>query len=212
MQPQQPEPQPHQSDEWQQPAAVSDQPHAYEGPTAPQAETELVAEAPEADMSTQRQPLDGEDEAVRWQAAEHIQRDKDSLWYIAFGLVTIILMGLAVLLIKSWTFAVLIPVMAAAVVVMARRQPMVHEYTLSRKGLHIDDRLYSYVEFREFGLIADDDQHSIMLIPRKRLRPGVTVYFPEEVGEVVVDMLAARLPMKQLKLDPIDRLVRFLRI
>lgn len=210
MQPEQND-QPQASEEWQQPAMVADEPHAYENP-APVSDEPQPEEAPSDSPVDERQPLEGEEEAVRWQAKEYIQRDKDIIWYLVFGVVTVVLVAVAVLLIKSWTFALLIPVMAAAIVVMARRPPMVHVYTLSRKGLHIDDRLYGYAEFREFGLVADDDEHSIMLIPRKRLRPGVTVYFPEEVGEVLVDMLASRLPMKQLKLDPLDRLVRFLRI
>lgn len=215
-QPEQPE-QPVQSDpaeQWQQPTPTSAEPHAYHGPvdtsTPLQNETPIV-EA-EAELAADREPLAGEEEAVRWQATEYIQRDKDMRWYIIFAVVTAALVALAIFLIRSWTFAVLIPVMAAAIVVMAKRPPMVHSYTLSRKGLHIDDQLHSYNEFREFGLVVDDDQHSIMLIPRKRLRPGVTVYFPEEAGEAIVDTLAARLPMKQIKLDPLDKLVRFLRI
>lgn len=218
MQPEQPEApaqpvQPAPTEQWQQPAMVSPEPHAYEGPApAINAEAMAAQEAAANQEVAARQPLDGEDEAVRWQAAEYIYRDKDLIWYVGFGVVTIVLIAAAILLFDSITFAILVPIMAAAVIVMSRRPPQTRSYTLSRKGLHIDDQLYSYSEFREFGLVTDDDQNSIMLIPRKRFRLGVTVYFPEEAGEAIVDTLAARLPMKQIKLDPIDRLVRFLRI
>ena len=162
---------------------------------------------------SQPAPREGEDEAVRWQAAEYVQRDKDRIWYVWFAVITIVFILIAIFLIKSLTFAVLIPVMAAALfVVNVMRPPNVYDYTLSRQGLHINDRLYSFADFKEFGLVKDDDQHSIMLVPRKRLKPGVTVYFPEEAGEAIVDMLAARLPMHEVTLDPIDRLIRFLRI
>jgi hypothetical protein len=38
------------------------------------------------------------------------------------------------------------------------------------------------------------------------------VYFPEEAGEKIVDILGQRLPMETLKLDMIDILVRKLRL
>ncbi len=223
MQPQQPDqstqptaPEPASNDQWQQPEQpTTTEPHAYAAPdTVPQSPEQLDPQVTaQSDAPEQPQPpRDGEDYAVRWQAAEHIDRDQDALWFVWFGVITLAFMALAIFLMKSWTFAVLVPVMAAALIVYVRRPPAVHDYTLSRQGLHINDKLYSFGEFKEFGLVSDDDEHSVMLVPRKRLRPGVTVYFPEEVGEQVVDMLAARLPMHQIKLDPIDRLIRLLRI
>jgi hypothetical protein len=51
-----------------------------------------------------------------------------------------------------------------------------------------------------------------MLIPTKRFAPGVSVYFPTEVGEQIVDILGQRLPMENLKLDLVDVVVRKLRL
>jgi hypothetical protein len=41
--------------------------------------------------------------------------------------------------------------------------------------------------------------------------PAVSMYFAEEDGEKIVDILGARLPMEELHLDAIDRLMRRLR-
>jgi hypothetical protein len=51
-----------------------------------------------------------------------------------------------------------------------------------------------------------------MLLPTKRFKPGTSVYFPEEAGEAIVDMLGARLPMEDLHLDVVDKVIRKLRI
>lgn len=153
-----------------------------------------------------------EQQPVRWQATEYIHHDKTALWFVVFSIVVIVFILIAIFLIKSITFAVLVPVMAAALVVYSYRPPRVIDYTLSRQGLHINDRLYSFGEFKSFGVIRDDGEYSIMLIPIKRFRPGVTVYFPEEVGEAIVDMLGVRLPMQELKLDVVDKLTRKLRM
>lgn len=149
---------------------------------------------------------------VHWQAVEYIQREKSAIWYIVLAIVTVGLMLVAILWMQSWSFAILVPVMSAALVIYARRPPHEVSYTLSRQGLHIGDVLYPYSDYKSFTLISGDDQHQIMLVPIKRFKPGISVYFPEEVGERIVDMLAARLPMREQHLDAVDRLIRKLRI
>ena len=180
-----------------------------------------LPEVPAEQLSPpESQPLDesqntsreGDEELIRWQGIEHIYREKDPLWYIIFAIVVLGFILLAIFVVKSWTFAILVPVMAAALVVYAMRPPAVIDYTLSRKGLHANDRLYSFNDFKEFGLVQGTEEHSVMLMPRKRFQPGVTVYFPEEAGEAIIDMLASRLPMRDVKLDSVDRLIRMLRI
>lgn len=153
-------------------------------------------------------------EPVHWSASEYIHNEKDGLWYIIFGLVVIALIAFDVFILKSYyTFSVLVVVMAASLIIFSRRPPRMIDYTLSiNQGLYISDRLYHFNDFKAFGLIKDGNQNSIMLIPNKRFNPGVSVYFPEDVGEKIVDILGARLPMENLKLDMIDILVRKLRL
>lgn len=153
-----------------------------------------------------------EQEPVRWQAQEYIQHDKGQLWFVAFVAAFIALMAVAVFLIKSITFNILVPVMAVALFVYVNRPPRMIDYTLSRKGLYINDHLYPFAEFRGFGVIHDGKEFSVLLLPVKRFKPGVSVYFPEAAGEAIVDMLGARLPMQELHLDIVDRIIKKLRI
>ena len=149
---------------------------------------------------------------VRWRATEYIQREKSTVWFVIFGVVVLALMALSIFVMKSISFTILIPVMAVSLIVYSYRPPRTLEYTLSRQGLHIDDRLYPFSEFKSFGVVKSDDEYSVMLVPTKRFKPGVSVYFPEEAGEAIVDMLGARIPMQELSLDLVDRLIRKLRI
>ena len=129
------------------------------------------------------------------------------MWFVALGLVVVALMVIAVVLIKSITFAILLPVMAAALVVYVKRPPSANDYIISRKGIHVNDHLYTYDQFRSFGVTQHAGYHSVVLVPRKRFQIGQTLYFPEEVGEPLVDMLAARLPMKEVEPDLIDKIL-----
>lgn len=151
-------------------------------------------------------------EPVRWQAAEYIQREKDPTWFAAFLAVTVGFILLAIFVIKSFTFAILVPVMAAALFIYTRRPPRVLDYTLSRQGLFINDQLFPFGEFKSFALVHGFEQYSIMLIPTKRFKPAVTINFPQEAGEAIVDMLAARLPMKEVQLDTVDRIIKKLHL
>lgn len=150
---------------------------------------------------------------ITWTAQEYVHIDKGPGWFILFALVVVGLIALDVLLLKSWTLSVLVIVMAIAVIVYIRRPPRTLTYALSPKqGLYVGEQLYPFENFKAFGLIQDGDHHSIMLIPRKRFAPGVSVYFPENAGERIVDILGQRLPMETLKLDVVDIIVRKLRL
>lgn len=150
---------------------------------------------------------------ITWSAEEYVHLDRSPLWFVLFTLIVLGLVAVDVFLLQSWTFSALVIVMAIALVIYIRRPPRTLTYALSPKqGLYVGERLYVYDEFKAFGLIKDGEHHSIMLIPRKRFAPGVSVYFPEEAGERIVDILGQRLPMETLKLDIVDVIVRKLRL
>ena len=174
---------------------------------------EPVFEAPvEADNPELKKPKI-DNAPVHWSASEYIHEEKNGIWFFLFAIIALAFIAADIFLFKSYTFSVLVVVMAVAVVIYSRRPPRVVEYTLSGdQGLYVGDVLYHFSEFKAFGLITDDQHNSIMLIPIKRFSPGVSVYFPSEVGEEIVDILGARLPMEPLKLDIIDIIVRKLRL
>lgn len=158
------------------------------------------------DQPSETQPVD-DTPLLRWQGTEYIHRERGILWFVLLALVSFGLMALALLVFHSITFTLLIPVMAVALVIYVRRPPATLNYTLSRKGLHINDRLYGYEQFKSFGVIDHNGSRSIALIPRKRFQISQVLYFPTEIGESLVDMLAARLPMKEVAPDAIDRVL-----
>lgn len=182
----------------------------------------VVTLSPEPDQAVEAvRPVSDEDtapkgtpanEPVRWQATEYIHHERDHVWFVVFLLVTIGLIAAAIFIIRSFTFAILVPVMAAALFVYTRRPPRMLDYTLSRHGLYINDQLFPFGEFKSFALMHGMEQYSIMLIPTKRFKPAITINFPEEAGEAIVDTLAARLPMREVQPDLVDRIIKRLHL
>ena len=148
---------------------------------------------------------------VNWEAEEYLQRKKGAGWYVGFAIVVLGLVVLSVVL-KWWTFTALVVLSAVALLLYAVRPPRKLHYSLSDKGLSEGNNLYSYEDFKSFGMLQDGDKFAIILTPRKRFSPRVTVYFPQESGEEIVDAFGMRLPMEEVKLDFLDKIVRMLRI
>lgn len=161
---------------------------------------------------TEDDNLDGE-QPVYWSAKEYVDNHKNGLWFVIFSFVVLGLIAVDIFFLMSYTFSALVAVMAIAIIVFSSRPAREIEYTLSGdQGIYVGEKLYHYSDFKSFGVIKDGDSYYIMLIPVKRFALGLSIYFPPEVGEDIVDILGARLPMQDLKLDMIDKIVRKLRI
>ncbi len=193
-----------------EPQTSSDYPTETYQPGQPESTTPI--EQPGKDTHDTPKPKVDEP-PVTWSAKEYVDLEKGFGWYVIAVVVLLALIAADIFFLKSYTFSVLVVVMSVALVIYIRRPARTIQYTLSgRQGLYIGEQLHHLSDFRAFGLIEDGDHHSIMLIPVKRFSPGVSVYFPEEAGEQIVDILGQRLPMETLKLDLIDLLVRKLRL
>ena len=149
---------------------------------------------------------------VNWEAREYIVRERNTGWWIGFVLVVIALSAVAILM-KQYLFLAVIVLAAVALVLHITRKPRTLHYSLSKDGLSEGNNLYTFDQFKSFGIVDDGKSHySLVLVPKKRFGMRVTVLFPESEGEQIVDMFGARLPMEPVKSDLLDQLVRWLRI
>ena len=148
---------------------------------------------------------------VTWEASEFVHREKDTIWFVIVGIVGVVLALLALFLLKSITFTVLIVVMVVALIFLAIRPPRLIHYQLSGQGIQINEAHYDFQNFRAFGVVQEDAMYYITLLPVKRYYPAINLYFPQEHGEQIVDMIGAHVPMQTVKPDAIDRMTRYLR-
>ncbi len=169
---------------------------------------------PQQQTDTEEMQLEAQEalESVTWEASEYIHHERDGLWFIIFLSITVALLALSVFLIQNYFFTALIVVMAVALLIYARRPPRIMRYTLSGQGLHIGQQFHSFNEYRAFGVVEDGALYSVKLLPTARFGQEVTLYFSENEGERIVDILGAFLPMENLHLDLVDRLLRRLRL
>lgn len=183
-----------------------------EAVAAPKEEAAKAAAAPEAETKTAGEVMRGAAKTeISWEAEEYIVRDKNAGWYVGMVVVGLLLSALAIWL-QAWTFLAVIVLSVVALLVYTLRPPRMLHYSLTERGLSEGEHLYNYDDFKAFGVLKEGQHFAIVLTPRKRFSPRVTVFFPEARGEAIVDAFGARLPMEEVRLDVLDRLIKFLRI
>ena len=148
---------------------------------------------------------------VEWDAEEYIVQEHNTLWFILLAIITVVLCGLSIWL-GNWTFLAVVIVSVAAILVRIFMPPRKIHYSMSDVDLLEDKTLHKFSDFKSFAILKEGAHYSAILIPKKRLALQVKVYFPEKNGEAIVDMLGAKLPMTEPKLDFLDKIVKFLRI
>lgn len=150
---------------------------------------------------------------VDWIAPEYFVGAKGKMWYFLLGIIAAAFIAVSIFVFQSYSFAVLVLVMAIALVVYTKRPPQEIKYTLSvQQGLYIGDKLYNLQDYKSFSIVQNNNRNFIELIPIKRFSPALSVYFPQDAGERIVDILASRLPMEQTKPDIMDKIIEKLRI
>ena len=114
---------------------------------------------------------------VQWEAEEYVSHEKNMGWY--FGLILVgVIFSLISIRFEWWTFTALVVVSVVAIITYSVRPPRKIQYVLSEKGLTEGERMYRFEEYKAFGILQDDVHFAIVLMPKKRFSPAVTVYFP----------------------------------
>jgi len=125
----------------------------------------------------------------------------------------LIVLGLATLayFLHFWLEIGVFLVMGVAVFIYAQKPPRTMTYELSTEGIHIEGKLFPYADFRSFGVVPDEDWHSISLEPTKRLSPRIVLLFDSDDFDQIVGHLSLHIPRADRDPDTIERITRFLR-
>ncbi|MBM3210516.1 hypothetical protein FJZ39_04230 [Candidatus Saccharibacteria bacterium] len=173
---------------------------------------EKIETASNTDSNSQP-ALTNDDTPLTWEAPEFIFRPRSAMWYVWFTIALVVMLFVAIVLMRSITFSILLVVMAAAVIIYAKRPPAMITYSVSLKeGIFVGNKLYPFENFRSFGVQNDMGYYALVFIPTQRFHPSLTMYFPDAIGEELVDTVGVRLPLQDIHPDVIDRIIRKLHL
>jgi hypothetical protein len=148
---------------------------------------------------------------VTWTASEFIAQDKGFGWFVGLVVAAVGVTAIAWFVTKDYISVVVIIAVAIVLGVLANRKPRVLEYAVDRDGLEIAGKFFPYVEFRSFSVVQEGAFSSIMLVPLKRFAPPISIYYPPDDEDKIVNVIATHLPMEEHHHDMIDRFAKRIR-
>ena len=153
---------------------------------------------------------------IKWTASESIDHERGVLWYVIAVILAAAAIGLSWWLLDSLfskiSSTVLVAVIFLTIMTVSRRPARELNYVLDDEGLMIEGQRYPFDAFSAFGVCQDGALWRLTLIPVKRFGFAVTMYIHDDQGEKIVDALGARLPMQEVKIDLLDKIVHKLKI
>lgn len=115
------------------------------------------------------------DHIIEWEAPEFIQHEKGWRWFLVAGLIALGFMIYAVLS-GNWTFALVILVIVAIYYYEHGRTPQHIQVLVSRTGIKIGDKEYTYQNIKSFWIIYKPGQvKTLNLRSNSRLLSDVSI-------------------------------------
>lgn len=151
------------------------------------------------------------DEPITWSASEYITHSKTLAWYLQLSGVAIVAAGLFYWITRDFVVVGTIFVVAILFGVVAGRKPRVRNYGIDTQGITIGEKKYPYGMFKSFSVIQEGPIRSIFLMPVKRFNPPMSLYYPPEGENEIVEVVGSHLAQEAREQDAIDRFMHKIR-
>lgn len=140
--------------------------------------------------------------SITWEAHEHNHTKKESDWFWVLGIITLAVTVTAVLL-GNTLFGILLFIAGLVTALHATKDPNIIPFSVTQRGLRIEDKLYPYSTLESFYIDEEDPAGPQLLVKSEKLfMPLLILPLPEEYIDDIEDILASRLPEEHLE-EPI---------
>lgn len=139
-------------------------------------------------------------QALSWKGHEYIHFKKTADWYWALGLIAVA-GAMAALVFNNVLFAILILILAFVLAIFASRHPEEVSFSITQRGVRIDDALYPFQTLESFGIEEVSTQHipQLILKSKKNLVPNIVIPLEHVNANEVHDFLHTYLQEEDLK-------------
>ncbi len=148
---------------------------------------------------------------VSWSASEFIHNHKGFGWYALLILATLVLGVVVYFATKDLMSVIVIAVASVAFGYLAMHKPRELPYRVDGTGIYIGEKFYNFSAFKSFSVLQEGPVGCINLLPLKRLMPEISVYYPLDEEDKIIEILLESLPNEQRKEQGVDRLMKRIR-
>jgi len=130
---------------------------------------------------------------IKWKSLEYEHTEKNSEWFWSLGLLGIA-GAFASIMLNNVLFAIFILIAVFVLALYASRTPDEVHFTISQRGLQIDDKFYPYKTMKSFG-IEEMEGHTPKLIMESKKLFTFDIIVPlkdvdiDEVQDFLLDFL-----------------------
>lgn len=145
---------------------------------------------------------------IIWLAPEYTYYEKEKSWFVIPAVVALILLITAILL-KNYTFAILIPVAFFCFYIYGLKLPKENKFGISHRGFSIDDKIYSYKDLLSFWIFYDPEHLKILSIKSKNMfTPLIHAPIHDQNPNEIRNLLIKYLPEIEQEESIIDTLMK----
>ncbi len=153
----------------------------------------------------------GQPAELEWTASEFIQHSKSATWYVALGLVGLVVTVGAYLVSQHIVVAILVLAIIVIFGVAANRPPRVLTYRIVPSGVFVGAQFYPFSEYKSFSVVDEGAFSNITFWPMKRFGFPVGLYYDPSQEERIIATLANHLPLQPHQTDMVERVMRRIR-
>jgi len=143
---------------------------------------------------------------ITWTASAHTHTEKTSDWFWALGIVAVSSAAVSFLF-QNMLFALLIIVGAFTLALLASRPQREITFSLTRRGIMVDDVLFPYQMLVAFWVQDLETDSPILIVDvHKVMTPHIIVSLENVDAEQVHEYLSTRLPEEEM-FEPIEQVI-----
>lgn len=137
--------------------------------------------------------------AVVWDAYAHYHFERSSDWFWILGIITVAV-GLASILLGNVLFGIVVFLCGGIVGIHANREPGLVEYSVTQRGIRIDEKLYPYTTLESYCI---DEEHPfgphLLVKSEKIFMPLLVLPIPDDAIDEVEEVIGQRIPEAHLE-------------
>jgi len=148
---------------------------------------------------------------IEWTAPEFTKYKKSKGWFVGLIFITLIIIVIAVIL-KNFLWALLTIIAAFAVYIYATREPRKIKFSISPKGIQIDQDIHEFEDLKSFWIFYEPEIKEISIRSKKIFMPYLKIPLgnqdPAEIRRLLLKFLPERLPERKQKKSLLDEWAR----
>lgn len=144
---------------------------------------------------------------MEWQVEDRQPNTKSSEWYLAVGIIVLAVAGTAVIF-KNILLAVLIVIAFVSIVLNHRRKNQILNVAITRKGIKIDDLLYTFDNLESFHV--DEGRDLLILKSKKFFSTHIMIPIEGVSPEELEQILGEYLESEEMRESALEQFLEYL--